>query len=42
MAAQDYFIYATPTVFLLDDDLRIIAKPTSFPEFEEELRNILR
>ena len=40
-AAQDYFIYATPTIFLLDNKLEIIAKPTNFPEFERDLKKIL-
>jgi len=33
-AAQKYFIYATPTMFLLDATKKIIAKPTTFEEFD--------
>lgn len=36
-AASDYFIYATPTMFLLDKDKKIIAKPMT----SGELKNIL-
>ena len=35
--AKDYFIYATPTMFLLNKDKRIIAKPSTI----EELKKIL-
>lgn len=31
-AAQDYYIYATPTMFLLDSELNIIGKPTNISE----------
>ncbi len=31
-AANDYFIYATPTMFLVDKDKKVIAKPTTFEE----------
>ena len=30
--ASDYFIYATPTMFLLDSEKRIIGKPTNYNE----------
>lgn len=30
--ASDYYIYATPTMFLMDEDKKIIGKPTSFDE----------
>lgn len=33
--SQRYNIYATPTMFLLDEDLRIIDKPVSFREFKQ-------
>lgn len=36
-AAKDYYIYATPTMFLLDDNMHIIAKPINY----NELTNIL-
>lgn len=32
--AQKYFIYATPTMFLLDVTKKIIAKPTTFEELD--------
>lgn len=35
---EDYFIYATPTMFLLDSEKRIIAKPVSV----EEVRNMVQ
>lgn len=31
-AARDYFIYATPTMFLLNSELNIIGKPTNISE----------
>lgn len=31
-AAQEYYIYATPTMFLLDSELNIIGKPTNISE----------
>jgi thiol-disulfide isomerase/thioredoxin len=34
-AAKDYFIYATPTMFLIDQDRKLIAKPTSINELEQ-------
>ena len=37
-AASDYYIYATPTMFLLDSEKRIIGKPTSL----EELKNVFK
>ncbi len=33
-AATDYFIYATPTMFLVDKDKKIICKPLTFQEVE--------
>jgi peroxiredoxin len=36
-AASDYFIYATPTMFMIDRQLRIISKPMSV----EEVRSII-
>ena len=33
----DYFIYATPTMFLIDSDMKIIGMPKTL----EELKNIL-
>lgn len=37
-AADDYNIYATPTMFLLDREKRILAKPISMRELEQTLR----
>ncbi|MEW5842852.1 MAG: redoxin domain-containing protein [Bacteroidota bacterium] len=37
-AASDYFIYATPTMFLVDKDKKIIGKPTTFEEANELLK----
>jgi thiol-disulfide isomerase/thioredoxin len=34
--AMDYNIYATPTIFLLDRDRKILAKPVTFYEFRKE------
>jgi len=31
-AAKEYFIYATPTMFLLDSTKKIVAKPITFEE----------
>jgi len=33
-AANDYYIYATPTMFLLDQNLKILAKPMTLKEVE--------
>ncbi len=35
--ASDYYIYATPTMFLLDGEIKIIGKPTTFEELERLL-----
>lgn len=40
-AAQDYFIYATPTMFLLDTQGKIIGKPLTLNELKTELNNII-
>lgn len=37
-AADDYNIYATPTMFLLDREKKIIAKPISYRELEQVLK----
>jgi thioredoxin-related protein len=39
-AADDYNIYATPTMFLLDSNKKILAKPISFRELEQTLRSM--
>ena len=36
-APKDYNVYATPTLFLLDRDHKIIAKPLTFKEFKQEV-----
>jgi peroxiredoxin len=36
-AASDYFIYATPTMFMIDAQLKIISKPMSFEEVKSAL-----
>ena len=36
-AATDYFIYATPTMFLIDNEKKIIGKPITI----EEVKNLL-
>ena len=33
--ASDYYIYATPTMFLLDNEKIIVAKPTTFDELKD-------
>jgi thiol-disulfide isomerase/thioredoxin len=37
-AANDYYLYATPTMFLLDKEKKIIAKPTTLGELKEQLQ----
>ncbi len=36
--ASDYYIYATPTMFLLDEEKKIVGKPTTFTELEKSLQ----
>ena len=38
-SADDYNIYATPTMFLLDREKKIMAKPISLMELEQSLRD---
>jgi thiol-disulfide isomerase/thioredoxin len=38
-SADDYNIFATPTMFLLDKEKNIIAKPVSYRELEQDLKN---
>ena len=38
--AADYFIYATPSLFLLDRERTILAKPTSFGQFLKALEKL--
>lgn len=37
-AAKDYYIYATPTIFLVDKDKKIIGKPITIKELKKELQ----
>lgn len=37
-AADDYNIYATPTMFLLDKEKKILAKPITYRELEQDMR----
>ena len=39
-AALDYNVYATPTMFLLDKNRKIVAKPITFHELKQALINI--
>ena len=36
----DYYIYATPSIFLLDRDRRILARPQSFKQFLRAVRKL--
>lgn len=36
-AAVDYFIYATPTMFLVDKDMKLIGMPKTVEELEDIL-----
>jgi len=38
--SADYNIYATPTMFILDRNRKILAKPLTFREFKKELETI--
>ncbi len=37
-AALDYFVYATPTMFLLDSERKILGKPLSIGELKQQLK----
>lgn len=37
---NDYYIYATPTILVLDKDLKIVAKPTGVRELEGEMQGL--
>jgi thiol-disulfide isomerase/thioredoxin len=39
-APKDYNVYATPTLFLLDRDHKIIGKPMTFKEFKKEVEEL--
>jgi len=38
--AADYFIYATPSLFLLDREQHILARPTSFRQFQRAVKKL--
>jgi hypothetical protein len=38
-SADDFNIYATPTMFLLDREKKILSKPISLMELEQALRD---
>lgn len=38
-SAHDYFIYATPTMFLIDDQRKILSKPLSISELRHDIHN---
>jgi hypothetical protein len=38
LLVTEYKVYGTPTIFLLDKDLTIIAKPSTFEELLQELK----
>jgi hypothetical protein len=38
-ATDDYNIYATPTIFLLDQEKKIVAKPITLMDLEQALRD---
>jgi peroxiredoxin len=44
VSADEYNIFATPTMFLLDREKKILAKPISYPELERNLKenNLLK
>ena len=39
-AAEDYSIYATPSMFLLDRNRKILARPVSVSELKAELQKL--
>ncbi len=38
--SRQYNLYATPTMFLLDREMKILAKPVTFREFRKELKRL--
>lgn len=40
-APKDYNVYATPTMFIIDREHRIIGKPTTFREFKRDVDEII-
>lgn len=38
--ASDYYVYATPSLFLLDRQRKIVAKPTSFRQFLRSVKKL--
>jgi thiol-disulfide isomerase/thioredoxin len=41
-AVSDYYVYATPTLLLLDENLTIIAKPSGIPELMDAINTNLK
>jgi peroxiredoxin len=39
-AARDYYIYATPTMFLLDENMHVVSKPQTIEEVKKIFRNM--
>ena len=39
---SDYHIYATPSLFLLDSERTILARPTSFRQFQRAIKKLVR
>ena len=38
---SDYFVYATPSLFLLDNKRTILARPTSFRQFQRVIKKLI-
>ena len=38
--AEDYYIYATPTMFLLNDEREILSKPSNFRQFQRAVKKL--
>ena len=39
--AADYNLFATPSMFLIDENHKIIAKPTTIGELEKNIRELI-
>ena len=39
--ASDYNLFATPSMFLIDENHKIIAKPTTIGELEKNIRELI-
>ena len=40
-AASDYYVYATPSLFLLDQQRKIVARPASYRQFLRSVKKLL-